>query len=225
MRKLLTTLLSVSLIFSFSVPANAAVSVTPKTVGKLTVANVNTMLSSISVSDETPTGYDRNLFKHWIDADKDCFDTRAEVLIVESTVKTSTTTPTSCTIKGGKWYSPYDNVTFTEASKLDIDHMVALKEAWDSGAKDWDSTTRQNFANDMGYAGSLIAVSAGSNRSKSDRDIAEWLPTNTSYRCTYVAVWVSVKWRWSLKVDSKEKTAITNALKNCKDSDIKKPTK
>lgn len=222
MRKILVTLTSLSLIFTFNSSPAFAVSVTPKTVGSLTVSNVKTMLQSLTVKAEVTSGYDRTLFKHWIDADKDCFDTRAEVLLLETT---TSTTNTSCVIKTGKWYSPYDNTYFTDAGSLDIDHMVALKEAWDSGANNWDSTTRQNFANDLGYAGSLIAVSASSNRSKSDKDIREWLPTNTSYRCTYVAVWVSVKWRWSLTVDSGEKTAITNALSSCKDSNIVKPTK
>lgn len=201
----------------------SAVSVSPKTVGALTVANVNKMINSLPVASETASGYDRNLFKHWIDIDSDCFNTRAEVLQLESTVKT--TNNSNCTILNGKWYSPYDNANFTEASKLDIDHMVALKEAWDSGANLWDSTTRKNYANDLGYAGSLIAVSLSSNRSKSDQDIAQWLPTNAGYRCTYVSVWVSVKWRWSLKIDSAEKASIKKVISGCKDSNIVKPVK
>jgi hypothetical protein len=226
MRKTLTSLLSLALIFSFSSNASAlqpVPDVPAKTVGVLTVSNVTKMLQSLSVKAEVTSGYDRDLFNHWVDSDKDCFNTRAEVLQLESSVKT--TNNSSCTIQTGKWYSPYDNKTLTTASSFDVDHVVALKEAWDSGASGWSSRQRELYANDLGYAGSLIAVSLGSNRSKSDRDVAEWLPTNTSYRCTYVAVWVSVKWRWSLSVDTTEKAAITNAFKSCKDSNIVKPKK
>jgi hypothetical protein len=224
MRRFFVPFVIVSLLFSVnSAPAQAATSVSPKTVGVLTLASVNSMLKTLPVSPEYPSGYDRDLFKHWSDADKDCFNTRAEVLQLETSTKTSHSS--TCTIKNGKWYSPYDNVTLVEAGKLDVDHVVALKEAWDSGAKKWDSRSREAFANDLGYAGSLIAVSLGSNRSKSDRDIAEWLPTNASYRCTYVAVWVSVKWRWSLTVDAAEKTAISNVLKGCLSSKIVKPVR
>jgi hypothetical protein len=223
MRKLLTPFVIISLLFVSSSPANAVTSVSPKSVGVLTVASVNNMLKALPVAAEASSGYVRSKFKHWTDADGDCFNTRAEVLQLEST--TATTNNSSCTIKTGEWFSPYDNTTFTEASKLDVDHMVPLKEAWDSGANLWDSGSREQYANDLGYAGSLIAVSLGSNRSKSDQDIAQWLPKNTAYQCTYVSVWVSIKWRWSLKVDAVEKAAIVNALKSCSNSDIVKPSK
>jgi hypothetical protein len=62
----------------------------------------------------------------------------------------------------------------TNASGFDVDHFVPLAEAWDSGAANWDSATRQAFANDLDFSMSLIAVTASSNRSKSDRDPAEW---------------------------------------------------
>lgn len=219
----ISPILIAGIIISGSTSAEATIAVAPKEVGSLTVSNVNTMLNSLPVGVETSAGYDRSLFKLWVDDDKDCFNTRAEVLQLESTV--ATTNNSNCTILTGKWYSPYDNKTFTEASKIDIDHMVPLKEAWDSGAAGWDNGTRQRYANDLGYAGSLIAVSLSSNRSKSDNDIAQWLPSNTTYRCTYVAVWVSVKWRWQLNVDSAEKASITKTLSGCRDSNIVKPTK
>jgi hypothetical protein len=92
--------------------------------------------------------------------------------------------------------------------------MVPLAEAWDSGASKWDADKRQQYANDMGDSVSLIAVTAATNRSKSDQDPAEWLPAKDV--CTYIKNWVAVKIRWSLTVDDKE-------LKVIKDSNAKCP--
>lgn len=105
----------------------------------------------------------------------------------------------------------YDGLTFTDPSDLDIDHVVALAEAWDSGAYAWDSARRRAFANDLGVSWSLIAVSASSNRSKSDKDPAEWLPTSASVRCQYLGDWVAVKARWGLAVDDAERSALAGA--------------
>ncbi|WP_031089223.1 HNH endonuclease family protein, partial [Streptomyces sp. NRRL S-15] len=79
-----------------------------------------------------------------------------------------------CALTGGGWSSYYDEVEVTEARKLDIDHMVPLAEAWDSGAYDWTAERRQAYANDLGAERSLVAVTAKSNRSKSDKDPATW---------------------------------------------------
>ena len=106
-------------------------------------------------------------------------------------------------------------MTTTTASGFDIDHVVALKEAWDSGAWDWTSARRKSYANDLGDWRSLRAVSAASNRSKSDKDPAQWLPTRTSFRCTYAREWVVVKVRWSLSVDTLERAALKRILTGC----------
>jgi uncharacterized membrane protein YhaH (DUF805 family) len=177
------------------------------------VASYASLLTLIPLADEATNGYDRALFVHWIDADKNSCDTREEVLIAESLTKV--TVGSGCSISGGSWASAYDSVTSTNSSSFDIDHFVPLKEAWDSGANTWDAATRQAFANDLGYAGSLIAVSASSNRSKSDRDPSEWLPKEDSYKCQYIYTWVQVKLRWGLAMDGKEKTAIEQASAGC----------
>lgn len=157
--------------------------------------------------------YKRSYFKHWIDADKDKCDTRAEVLIQESVSVTKRAT--GCKVLSGKWLSRYDNKTFTKPAGIDIDHMVPLKEAWESGAFGWTAAQRQAFANDLGFQGSLIAVSATTNRSKGDKDPAAWLPKSATYTCTYVVTWLQVKYRWALTVDSAEKLAIEKVLDGC----------
>lgn len=170
-------------------------------------------LDGLRIEPETPDGYDRALFKHWIDDDRNGCDTRREVLIAEST--TPVVVGTGCSITGGTWFSAYDGATTTNASSFDIDHMVPLKEAWDSGAHSWDAATRQSFANDLSLDVSLIAVSASSNRSKSDRDPADWLPPSTGYHCTYVNSWIAVKKAWNLTVDQREHDALVEVLADC----------
>ena len=139
-------------------------------------------------------------------------DARREVLIAES--QTPVSVGGGCSLSGGQWYSAFDGVVTTDPSSFDVDHFVPLKEAWDSGAHAWDSGTRQRFANDLDYAGSLIAVSASSNRSKGARDPAEWLPM-PSYRCEYVRNWVEVKLRWDLTADPGEINALRSVGSAC----------
>jgi hypothetical protein len=169
------------------------------------------VLTTITVQNERPSGYSRSLFKHWVDADGDSCDTREEVLIAESTSRAQVDAY-GCKVIEGDWLSPYDNVTHTNPSELDIDHMIPLKEAWDSGAWAWSVMKRQLFANDLTDARSLIAVTAGQNRSKSDRDPSNWLPPQTQYRCTYLAEWVAIKSHWKLSMDQSEFGRIKNVL-------------
>jgi hypothetical protein len=160
------------------------------------------------------SGYNRDYFNAWIDADSNGCNTRAEVLLAEST--TTVTTRSTCTVSTGTWFSSYDGLWILDAGKLDIDHFVPLKEAWVSGAYAWDTQTQTQFGNDLGYAASLLAVSASSNRSKSDRDPASWMPANAAFACDYVATWVGVKYRWGLSVDLVEKRVLESVLSGCR---------
>jgi hypothetical protein len=165
-------------------------------------------VESLPVAAESRTGYDRSKFRLWVDADDDCRDTRDEVLAAESLVRVS-----GCDIRAGKWRSYYDGVVTRSSSAFDIDHLVPLAEAWDSGARRWTAATRQAYANDLGDRRSLVAVTASSNRSKGDRDPAEWMPRLG--RCAYVRQWVAVKIRWSLKVNPSEKRALRSRAARC----------
>jgi uncharacterized membrane protein YhaH (DUF805 family) len=171
------------------------------------------LIARLTVQPEVTGGYDRDLFKHWIDTDGDGCNTREEVLISESVTPVSV--GGSCSLSGGTWVSAFDGVSTTNPSEFDVDHFVPLKEAWDSGANAWDSTTRQNFANDLGYEMSLIAVSASSNRSKSDRDPSGWMPSEGGFKCEYVYAWIQVKLRWNLSIDTAEATALRNNWSGC----------
>jgi len=169
------------------------------------------VLSTIAVQNEYKTGYSRSLFKHWIDANGNGCDTREEVLIAESQSKAQVDAY-GCKVIEGDWLSPYDNVMHTNPSDLDIDHMIPLKEAWDSGAWNWTAAQRQTFANDLSDPRALIAVTAGQNRSKSDRDPSNWIPPQKSYTCTYLSEWVAIKARWKLSMDQSEFGRIKNLL-------------
>lgn len=175
------------------------------------VGNSRTAIMSLTVADESRTGYDRDLFRHWIDEDGDGCNTRYEVLIAEAVKRPRV--GANCRLTGGRWLSAYDGVLTSNTRTLDIDHVVPLAEAWDSGAFAWTGDDRMRFANDLGDARALIAVSASSNRRKSDQDPAEWLPTKG--RCTYLVHWVAVKVRWRLSVDPAEQSALLRLVDDC----------
>jgi len=178
-----------------------------------TTSNASYLLSKLKVSSEHSNGYNRDLFKLWVDANHDGCNTRKEVLLVEAAKRPSENS--SCTLIGGSWKSAYDNITFTSARSLDIDHMVPLSEAWQSGAYRWDSDTRERYANDLGYSRSLIAVSASTNRAKGDKDPYLWMPPNRGYWCQYVGDWIAIKYRWGLTIDPTEKRDLQTKVKSC----------
>jgi hypothetical protein len=181
-------------------------------------APLRTAVANLTVATEVRTGYNRDLFPHWIDADRDGCNTRYEVLIAEATTRPTVTG--TCTLSGGRWSSYYDRATWTNPSDLDIDHMVALAEAWDSGARSWTTSRRQAYANDLGDSRSLAAVTDNVNQSKGDKDPAEWMPPTSSAHCRYITEWVATKIRWRLTVNSAEKTRLTSVAAGCTNSTL-----
>jgi hypothetical protein len=168
-------------------------------------SSVDVAIKTLKVTPESRTGYVRAKFKHWVGVGNGC-DSRKAVIISEALVQPKV--ESGCKIIGGEWNSIYDNVKVIDAGKLDVDHMVPLAEAWDSGASAWDDKKRELYANDQTDKIHLIAVTGSSNRSKSDRDPSEWMPSNKAYHCQYITNWISIKIRWSLSVDEKELLAI-----------------
>ena len=167
------------------------------------------LLRQVRVAEELDdTGYDRGLFPSWLDADGDGCDTRCEVLASERVAELPG-------LVAGGWRSVYDGTTTDDPSQLDIDHVVALREAWRSGAAIWDPPRRAAFANDLDEPRTLVAVSASSNRSKGDRDPSEWRPPDEGQWCTYITDWLTVKLRWDLAVDPIEFTAVQFLVDTC----------
>ncbi|MFJ8583747.1 HNH endonuclease family protein [Streptomyces sp. NPDC093595] len=187
-------------------PAAQAAPPTP-----VSAATARSYLSQLTVKAEgSSSGYSRDLFPHWSTQSGSC-NTR-EVVLKRDGV--DVVQDSGCAAVSGTWYSEYDGATWRAASDLDIDHVVALAEAWRSGASGWTTSQRQAFANDLSRP-QLIAVTDDVNQAKSDLDPAEWLPPRTAYRCTYARMWVHVKYHWKLSVDSAEKSALQSVLNGC----------
>jgi hypothetical protein len=207
-----TVLLVTGLAAATSGPADAATKVSSKY-----------LLGHLSSSVEHVAGYERSKFTLWIDADHNGCDTRDEVLIAEGA--TRPTVGGACALRGGRWVSKYDGMSVTNPSGFDIDHLVPLNEAWQSGAWSWSAATRRAYANDLGYDASLIAVSAHANRSKGDREPQDWMPERAAYSCDYVSRWVAVKWRWHLTVNATERSFLGHKLSSCGWPQVARPSR
>jgi hypothetical protein len=175
-------------------------------------------LNKMPVKGRAPkTGYSRDQFPHWKDPDKNGCDTRNEILKRDLTKVVFKEGTNNCKVISGTLLDPYSNklITFNlneSSSTIDIDHVVALSNAWQTGAFQLTLTQRTNFANDPL---NLLAVDFKLNRQKGDGDAATWLPPYKSYRCAYVARQVSVKFKYKLWVTAPEKSAISSLLKSC----------
>ncbi|WP_119462926.1 HNH endonuclease family protein [Rhodospirillaceae bacterium SYSU D60014] len=154
----------------------------------------------------------------WRRVDGQCYDVRGAVLVEESLIPVTiepTSSPSRCRVVEGQWYDPYTDQIYTSADDVEIDHFVPLKEAHRSGAYAWSDEERRAYANDLSYEHHLIAVYGSENGSKGARDPAKWLPPNTAFHCEYVAIWLTVKQRWSLTMDEAEAAAIREVLSGC----------
>ncbi|MEU9405733.1 HNH endonuclease family protein [Streptomyces sp. NPDC048281] len=172
-------------------------------------------LSWIGEAEEgSREGYSREQFRHWNRGENptDGCDTRKEVILSEA-LEAPEVGP-KCALSGGRWFSEYDQKWVTSYRDLDVDHMVPLAEAWDSGAAVWTAARREAYANDQGAPNSLIAVSGSSNRSKADKDPADWMPVPVD-RCKYTVDWVADKLRWRLSADAAEVQALDRLAEQC----------
>ena len=178
------------------------------------------VLDSLVVKGRAPkTGYDRDQFgQRWADVNRNGCDTRNDILqrdLKNIVFKVGTR---DCVVASGELLDPYSgkvidfvrgNVTSME---VQIDHVVALSNAWQTGAFKLTLATRTQFANDPL---NLLAVDGRLNSQKGDGDAATWLPPLKSYRCKYVARQIAVKSKYGLWVTGPEKSAIANILAKC----------
>ena len=182
------------------------------------------LLDRLVVSAEDPAPpYDPTAFGHWVDADGDGCDTRAEVLLAEST--TPAATGAGCAVTAGSWTSWYDGAVRTDPAHVVVDHLVPLEEAWQSGATAWTPAQREAYANDLVLAGTLAAVSEEADQAKGARDYAEWTPPAASAGCRYAVEWVQVKYRWNLTVDRAERAALAAFLPSCGSAPVDVPAR
>ena len=161
--------------------------------------------------------YSRAQWKHWIDEDGDCQDARQEVLISESLVDVAFDSERGCRVETGRWYDAFTGIYVDSPGELDIDHLVPLKNAHDSGGWDWSSARKEQYANYLGDPDHRIAVTKGANRSKGAKGPAEWQPSDESYWCQHAMDWTEVKVKWGLTMTQPETEAVIDMLDNCED--------
>ena len=172
-----------------------------------------------TAADESPTSsssYRReDYLSSWRDADGDCINTRHEVLQATSLV-TPVMSGNGCSVVQGRWYDPYTGQFYNNPQDLDIDHVVPLAEAHRSGANLWARRKKQAFANDLDHIGFLLPVYKSANRSKGDKDPANWMPQNLDFHCEYLSLWISIKEEYSLSMDARERDSIEKMrIKSC----------
>ncbi|MFD5615146.1 DUF1524 domain-containing protein [Kitasatospora sp. NPDC127060] len=174
-------------------------------------ATARVQLTALTVAPPRPmTGYSRDHFPHWASQGAAC-DTRESVLKRDGQ---SVVTDAQCRSTSGTWISVYDGLQFTDASKVDIDHLVPLAAGWRAGADSWTDEQRKAFANDLTRP-QLLAVSAASNRAKGDQTPDQWKPPSQTAWCRYAEAWTNVKTYYKLTVTEPEKTALGQMLDTC----------
>ncbi|MFC4613308.1 HNH endonuclease family protein [Cellulomonas algicola] len=183
----------------------------------LTVARA--ALAALDVRGPPPTDpYDRDAFgQAWADVDRNGCDTRNDVLRRDLTDVVTKPGTRDCLVLSGTLDDPYTGrpvafVRGTASGDVQIDHVVALGDAWAAGAAGWTDTARTAFANDPA---NLLAVDGGTNQDKGAADASQWLPPNTGYRCAYAVRQVLVKSAYDLSVTRDERRALAHALGGC----------
>ena len=181
------------------------------------------VLATLPVKGRAPkTGYSRDQFgPAWSDVDHNGCDTRNDVLRRDLTSVALRPGTRDCVVLSGVLADPYTAAAIhflrgnATSTAVQIDHVVALSDAWQKGAQQLSPARRLAFANDPL---NLLAVDGPANQSKSDGDAATWLPPNKSYRCNYVARQISVKSSYGLWVTQAEHDAMARVLTNCPDA-------
>lgn len=182
-------------------------------------------LASLQVKGRAPrTGYERELFgQAWSDVDRNGCDTRNDVLRRDLTAYALKAGTHGCVVLRGTLHDPYtgDTIAFVRgsstSSRVQVDHVVALSDAWQKGAQQLPFDRRTAFANDPL---NLLAVGGAVNQGKGDGDAATWLPPKRSFRCAYVARQVAVKKRYELWVTAAERDAVRRVLAACPDQPL-----
>lgn len=173
-------------------------------------------LNNLEVKGRAPkTGYARSQFPHWSDPDRNGCDARNDTLKRDLTNISYKAGTRDCKVIAGQLLDPFSGKVITfSATKvvIDIDHVVALSNAWQTGAAYFDKSKRSQIANDPL---NLLAVDSKLNRQKGDGDAATWLPPSKAFRCEYVARQVAVKAKYGLWVTQPEKVAIDKILSTC----------
>lgn len=162
--------------------------------------------SPIAEEPETAiSDYDRAAFGGWVDTNGDCLDTRGELLVAQS-LTPAVLDETGCRVVGGVWMDQYTGETLSDASSIDIDHLVPLRYAWSLGAENWNAEKANAFYNDLE---NLVITSASVNRSKGSNPPPEWIPPARGFQCIYLRQFEAVLARYDLTLPPDETARMT----------------
>jgi hypothetical protein len=178
-------------------------------------------LETIPVKGRAPkTGYTREEFgPAWADVDRNGCDTRNDILARDLEAETFKPGTQDCVVASGVLADKYTGITInfvrgnTTSSAVQIDHLVALSDAWQKGAQQLSADQRRQLANDPL---NLMAADGPTNGAKGDKDAATWLPPNKPFRCEYVARQTAVKAKYQLWATQAERDAIAGILASCR---------
>ncbi|MES3038288.1 MAG: HNH endonuclease family protein [Bdellovibrionota bacterium] len=143
-----------------------------------------------------------------------CYDTRGRILAAGSEVPVVNSATNNCVVTTGKWYDPYSAQTFYSANDIQIDHVVALHDAYQTGASTWTPSRRCLYSNFMGNKVHLLAVKGTENQLKSDKTPAGYMPPNANYRCEFLHNWLAIKLIWNLAMTEAEVQGIKREMTN-----------
>ena len=197
-----------------STPVPATSTSTPVPTGAAPAATL--VITVAPIPTDIPK-YVRKDWKHWEDHDGDCQDARQEVLIAESLVPVTFETDRKCRVETGRWFGVFTGAYFEDPGDVDVDHMVPLKNAHNSGGWDWSPAMKEEYANNLGDDDHLIAVQDNANQSKGARGPDEWMPPDETYWCQYAQDWAEIKARWKLTMTDPEAESVTEMLGTCVD--------
>lgn len=187
---------------------------TPTTGSSNPDPSVRERLAVLIVDDRpSPQGqYRREDWPHWADVEGNGCDARQDALVAWSIEPATVNRSSGCRVVAGSWVSPYDGMASNNPSDFDVDHLVPLADAFDSGGWQWTAERRRAFANDPAE---LVVASASSNRSKGSQSPDQWRPADRSSWCAYADGWVDVKSSWGLTVTTSERDALGQMLDTC----------
>lgn len=189
--------------------------------GSINLMNIEHVSQDFPIP-ERPYNRDRD-FGGWLrdETPESCLNTRGKVLVRDSQGEVGYSS-NGCTVYTGEWDDPYTGRMHYDSREIQIDHLVALKNAYMTGAHEWDQAKRCLYANYMGNDFHLLSVNGRENLKKSDYSPADYVPPNRRYTCEFLKSWLSVKLIWSLRMTPPEKAAIERIAEqnHCSDSEM-----
>ena len=157
--------------------------------------------------------YDRDDWEHWEDFDRDCLNTRHELLKGQSLVDVTYTSDSGCYVATGAWQGPFTGLVFTQANQIDVDHIIPLAYAHEHGGAQWSALLKKVFANDPE---NLLVVERGENRSKEADGSSQYMPPDEGYHCEYTRRWLHLVCKYEIDIPDVDRRLIEDTISECR---------